>query len=146
MIFTLGKVGDSPKGPGLIFVFKPFDRMVRVVKAGEMLDLLDTPRRLVLLTPLGQRFAAAPRDQQKRIWAERALALRLFRLARDLMELHEGELPRSELLQEISNRLPTEDPESTFDTLVSWARFGGVFNYSEELARLTPGPSLGSAA
>ncbi len=124
----------------------PIDRMVRVVKAGEMLDLLDTPRRLVLLTPLGQRFAAAPRDEQKRIWAERALALRLFRVARDLMELHDGELSKNELLQEIANRLPTEDPESTFDTLVSWARFGGVFNYSEELARLTPGPSLGAAA
>ncbi len=67
------------------------------------------------------------------------MALRLFRLARDLMDLHEGELTRQELLAEISNRLPTEDPESTFETLVSWGRFGGLFNYSEETGRLTPG-------
>ena len=124
----------------------PFDRMVRVVKAGEMLDLVDTPRRLVVLTPLGQRFATSPPEEQKRIWREKALELRLFRVARDLMALHDGELSKSELLQEISNRLPTEDPESTFDTLVSWARFGRLFAYSEEQERLTPGGSLDAVA
>jgi len=30
VIFRLGRVLDKPKGPGLIFVFPPIDRMVRV--------------------------------------------------------------------------------------------------------------------
>src|SRR5438552_18175066 len=30
VIFRLGRVLSEPKGPGLIFVFAPFDRMVRV--------------------------------------------------------------------------------------------------------------------
>src|SRR5215510_1552845 len=30
VIFRLGRVLAEPKGPGLIFVFAPFDRMVRV--------------------------------------------------------------------------------------------------------------------
>jgi NitT/TauT family transport system ATP-binding protein len=124
----------------------PFDRMVSVVKAAEMLDLVDTPRRLVALTPLGQRFAAGSPEEQKRIWGEQALALRLFRVTRDLIELHGGELPRQELLQEIQNRLPTEDPEATFDTLVAWGRRGGLFAYSEETERLTPGEPPGAAA
>ena len=117
----------------------PFDRMVRAVKGAEMLDLVDTPRRMVVLTALGQRFAAAETAEQRRIWREKTLELRLFRVVRDLMDLGGGELTKKELLQELSRRLPTEDPESTFETLVSWARYGGLFAYSEEAGRLTPG-------
>jgi len=124
----------------------PFDRMVRMVKAAEMLDLVDTPRRLVVLTPLGQRFAAAPPADQQRLWREGLLQLRLFKVTRELMELRGGELTRKELLLEIANRLPTEDPETTFDTLVAWARFGSLFHYSEEQGRLTPGEALGAVA
>ncbi len=114
-----------------------FDRMVRVVKAAEMLDLVDTPKRLVVLTPLGQRFAAAPPDEQQRIWREQAGQLRLFKVTRDLIDLHRGELPKAELLQEIGTRLPTEDPAVTFDTLVAWGRFGGLLAYHEDLGLLT---------
>jgi NitT/TauT family transport system ATP-binding protein len=124
----------------------PFDRMVRVVKAAEMLDLVDTPRRLVILTSLGQRFAAAPPAEQRRLWCEGIMQLRLFKVTRQLMELRGGELSKKELLQEISNRLPTEDPETTFETLVAWARFGGLFNYSEEQGQLTPHEALGTVA
>ncbi|HVO13504.1 MAG TPA: nitrate/sulfonate/bicarbonate ABC transporter ATP-binding protein [Vicinamibacteria bacterium] len=124
----------------------PFDRMVRVVKGAEMLDLVDTPRRMVLLTGLGQRFAAAVPEEQKRIWHDKLLELRLFRVVRDLVELHGGELSREELMQEISNRLPTEDPEQVLETLVGWGRFGGLFAYSEEQGRLTPGEAEGEAA
>ena len=124
----------------------PFDRMVRVVKAAEMLDLVDTPRRLVTLTPLGQRFTAADPDEQQRLWREGVLQLRLFRVVRELMELRGGELTQKELLQEITSRLPTEDPEATLETLVAWARFGALFAYSEELGRLTPGAALERSA
>ena len=124
----------------------PFDRMVRVVKAAEMLDLVDTPRRLVVLTPLGQRFAAADPAVQQRLWREGILQLRLFRVVRELMELRGGELSHQELLEEIARRLPTEDPEATLETLVAWARFGGLFAYSDELGRLTPGAALGKIA
>ena len=117
-----------------------------MVKAAEMLDLVDTPKRLVVLTPLGQRFAAAPPADQRRLWREGLLQLRLFKVTRELMEPAGRRLSKKELLQEISNRLPTEDPETTFDTLVAWARFGGLFNYSEDLGRLTPGEALGAAA
>ena len=54
--------------------------MVRMVKAAEMLDLVDTPQRLVVLTPLGQRFAAAPPVDQHRLWREGLLQLRLFKV------------------------------------------------------------------
>jgi NitT/TauT family transport system ATP-binding protein len=124
----------------------PFDRMVRAVKGAEMLDFVDTPRRMVVLTALGQRFAAAETPEQRRIWREKTLELRLFRVVRDLMELGGGELTKLELLQELSRRLPMEDPEATFETIVSWARYGGLFAYSEEAGRLTPGEATSASA
>lgn len=39
VIFTLGKVGDHPKGPGLIFVFRPFQRAVVVSLRTVVLDV-----------------------------------------------------------------------------------------------------------
>ena len=109
-----------------------FDHIVRAVKAAEMLDLVDTPKRLVVLTPRGQRFAAADVDERRRIWREQLLQLRLFRVTSELAERNGGEVTRKELMQEIAARLPMEDPETTVDTLVRWGRFGGLFVYSED--------------
>ena len=39
VIFRLGRVLPQPKGPGLIFVFKPFDRMVRVALRTIVMDV-----------------------------------------------------------------------------------------------------------
>ncbi len=39
VIFRLGRVLPQPKGPGLIFVFKPFDRIVRVALRTIVLDV-----------------------------------------------------------------------------------------------------------
>jgi len=109
----------------------PFDRMVRVVKAAEILDLVDTPRRVVLLTPLGQRFVRAEMEERKHIWREQLLKLRLFKV------IDEGlapgnELPKAEVMQELAARLPMEDAERIFETLLGWGRFGDLFDYDDD--------------
>src|SRR5256714_9095243 len=45
VIFRLGRVTDHPAGPGLIFVFAPFDRMVRV---SLRIDTLEVPAQDVI--------------------------------------------------------------------------------------------------
>jgi NitT/TauT family transport system ATP-binding protein len=115
----------------------PFERVLNSVKGAEMLDLVDTPRRLVVLTPLGQRFVRGDMDERKTIWREQLLQLRLFRIVKDLLDLRDGDLSKDEVIQEISTRLPMEDPEQIFGTLVAWGRFGEVFDYHEERAALT---------
>ena len=55
-----------------------------------------------------------------------------------MLHLEEGELSKEALLQEISTRLPMEDPEATFETIVAWGRFGELFAYREEQGVLTP--------
>jgi NitT/TauT family transport system ATP-binding protein len=116
----------------------PFEKVLTTVKAAEMLDLVDTPKRAVLLTPLGKRFVNANMDDRKDLWRAQLLELRLFRVVRDMMDLEDGELPKEALLQELATRLPMEDPEQTFETIVAWGRFGELFAYREERGVLTP--------
>jgi NitT/TauT family transport system ATP-binding protein len=116
----------------------PFEKVLSAVKAAEMLDFVDTPKRLVILTPLGIRFIRAGMEERKEIWKARLLDLKLFRVVQEQLELHQGQLTREELIAEIQSRLPMENPEQTFETLVAWGRFGELFAYREEKGVLTP--------
>ena len=116
----------------------PFEKVLSAVKASEMLDFVDTPKRLVILTPLGIRFIRAGMEERKGIWKARLLDLKLFRVVQEQLELHDGELTREDLIAEIQLRLPMENPEQTFETLVAWGRFGELFAYREEKGVLTP--------
>jgi len=115
----------------------PFEKVLPTVKGLEMMDMVETPRRSVNLTALGRRFVAAEMDQRKQIWHDQLLQLKLFRVVRELLELREGELSREELVQELAGRLPMEDPELTFDTVVSWGRRGELFAYRKDRGVLT---------
>jgi NitT/TauT family transport system ATP-binding protein len=115
----------------------PFERVLTIVKALEMLELVETPKRSVNLTELGQSFVQASMDERKLIWRDQLLELKIFRLVRDLLELNEGHLSKEEVIEELANRLPTEDPELTFDTLVAWGRFAELFAYREDKEVLT---------
>ena len=66
-----------------------------------------------------------------------ALATALFRVVQELLDLRDGNLSREELIQEIAGRLPMEDPELTFGTIVAWGRFVELFAYREDRGVLT---------
>jgi NitT/TauT family transport system ATP-binding protein len=107
-----------------------FGAVINIVKLGEMLDFVDTPRRLVVLTPEGARFVTASPVERKAIWRRQLLELRLFREVRSMIE-GEGSVSRAEVLAMIHRQMPNESYERAFDTLVHWARFGDLFSYDE---------------
>jgi NitT/TauT family transport system ATP-binding protein len=110
-----------------------FVEVLTTVKGAEMLALVETPQRLVRLTPLGQRFVRADMDERKQLWRAQLQKLSLFRVVKSLLELQEhGELMRQDVVAEIQQRLPREDAERVFETLVNWARFGGLLGYDED--------------
>jgi len=111
---------------------REFGHLMNVAKAAEMLDLVDTPKRLVVLEPLGQRFVKADAEDRMTLWREQLLKLRLFR---DLYEVLQRE-PRHEidrdfLLETIVLHAPHENYEKIFDTFLRWSRFGELFEYHE---------------
>jgi NitT/TauT family transport system ATP-binding protein len=118
---------------------REFGPLLNAVKAAELLELVDTPRRLAVLTPLGRQFADADADGRKAIWRRQLLGLRLFAEAREALEASPGRrLTREFLLDLIILRLPSEDYERTFATWIGWARYGDLFAYDEVERVISP--------
>ncbi len=112
---------------------REFGRVLTVVKAAEMLDLVDTPKRLAVLTPDGRAFVKASPEERKTMWRKKLLELRIFSDVRDaLLEEPSHRLPRDFVLETIVLRMPAEDYEKMFGTWIGWARYGDLFAYDED--------------
>jgi NitT/TauT family transport system ATP-binding protein len=111
---------------------RPFDHVLRVVAAAELLGFVDTPKRLVVLNPLGRRFLNAPTAERKALWREQLLRIGLFRLVYTaLQQQPDRSLDQDFVLETIILHLPEENYQRVFDTFVQWARFGELFTYDE---------------
>jgi len=109
-----------------------FGHMISIVEAAELLELVDTPRRLVVLEPIGERFVRAGPEERKTIWRQQLLQLRLFRIVHEaLMRQPDHTLERDFVLETLVLHLPQENYEKQFETLVRWARYGNLFAYDE---------------
>ena len=114
-----------------------FGHTLAVVKAGEMLDLLDTPKNLVVLTVLGKRFLDADMNTRKVLLNRQLQQLGVFRFVLQILsEAKDKRLPQDVVLEELAVRLPTEDIDQLFKTIVGWGRFAELFGYSPEDATL----------
>lgn len=116
---------------------REFGAVIQVVKAAELLDFVDTPKRLVVLTPDGQRFVKATSSQRQVIWREQLLKLKLFKQVYEMMLKHPRKKLDADLAQEIIIfNLPSENFGKIFETFTRWAQFGNLFAYEEETQKL----------
>jgi len=110
-----------------------FGHTLAVVKAGEMLDFLDTPKNRVVLSTLGQKLLDADINGRKLLINQQVQRLAVFRyLVQMLKEAKNNRLPKEIVLEELAVRLPTEDVEGLAETLISWGRFAELIGYSSE--------------
>jgi NitT/TauT family transport system ATP-binding protein len=114
-----------------------FGVVISIVKVGEMLDFVDTPKRQVILTPEGKRFVKASTHDQKQLVRTQLLTLRLFQEVAALVRV-EGEARRDEVLKLVHSAMPYENYERIFAKLVGWARFADLFAYDEVSETLSP--------
>ncbi len=111
---------------------REFGRLITVVKAAEMLDFVDTPKRMVVLEPDGLRFVRATAEERKKIWREQLLKIRLFREVYEAIQRAPNhEIDRELLLETIILNMPQENYEKVFNTFIRWARFGDLLAYDE---------------
>jgi NitT/TauT family transport system ATP-binding protein len=112
---------------------RPFDQVIRVVRAAELLDFVDTPKRMVVFEPEGQRFVRANAEERKAIWREHLLKLRLFHDIYEVLQREPShEIDKDFVLENIIMHMPQENYERTFSTFIRWARFGDLFAYDEQ--------------
>ncbi len=116
---------------------REFGDVIKIVKAAEMLDFVDTPKRMVVLTADGKRFVKATSQERQNIWKEQLLKLRLFKQVYDMLAKHPRKKLDAELVQEIIIfNLPSENFEKTFSTFIRWAYFGNLFAYEEDTQKI----------
>ena len=110
-----------------------FGRLLSAVKAAELLEFVDTPKRMVVLEADGQKYVKASMDDRKAIWRDQLMKLRIFKEIVELIRRQANkEVHRDLVLETIVFRMPFENYEKVFDTLVRWGRFGDLLAYEED--------------
>ena len=108
---------------------KDFGETIAIVKAGEILEFVNTPKDEVQLTDLGKRFFESDRQTRKTIFAEQVQKLRLFHIILSYLEVQE-EVSAETVMHDIAAALPYENPEKILKTMVAWGRYAGLMDFN----------------
>jgi len=108
---------------------KEFGETIALVKAAEILELVETPKQEVRFTELGKRFVAGDREIRHAIFAEQVFKLRLFHIIIALLEEYE-EVDSARVIKDIGSALPYDNPEKTFQTMIAWGRYAGLMDFN----------------
>jgi len=107
---------------------KEYSETISLLKAAEILELVDTPKDEVRFTELGMKFINADSDTRKQIFAEQVRKLRLFHIILAYLEVQE-EIDRETVMKDIATALPYENPEKILETMIAWGRYAGLIDY-----------------
>jgi NitT/TauT family transport system ATP-binding protein len=114
-----------------------FGHMLAVLKAGEILEFIETPKNWVMLTEMGNQFLDADINGRKALFRRQLQKLATFQYVQNLLQqAPDARLPRDAVEADLAARLPSQDAQATFDTLVAWARYGELFGFSPETQTL----------
>lgn len=108
---------------------KEFGETIAILKAAEILDLIETPKQEVRFTELGRKFVDADRLGKRAIFAEQVFKLRLFHIILALLKEYE-EIDAAQVIKDIASALPYDNPEKTFETMIAWGRYAGLMDYN----------------
>ena len=108
---------------------KEFGETIAILKAAEILELIDTPKQDVKLTDLGRKFVAADRLVRRAIFSEQVFKLRLFHIIIALLKEYE-EVDADRVIKDIASALPYDNPEKTFQTMIAWGRYAGLMDFN----------------
>ena len=114
---------------------KEFGETISIVKAAEILELVDTPKHDVELTDLGRRFIASDRDGRCAIFAEQVFKLRIFHIILALLDAYE-EIDSERIVKDVASALPYDNPEKTFETMIAWGRYAGLMDLNTKTGKV----------
>jgi NitT/TauT family transport system ATP-binding protein len=115
-----------------------FGRIINIVEGAELLEFVDTPKRMVVLEPAGERLVRATPEERTALWRARILQLRLFKMIYDALKQQAGEhIDRDFVLETIVMQMPQENYEKVFETFITWAHFGNLLEYNENTEQIS---------
>ena len=114
-------------------ISREFGETIAIVKAAEMLGLVDTPKDDVVMTQLGWYFLAAPGPVRKTLFRQAISKLRLFQLLTSRVEAApDGRLNADGVLDELATLLPYDQPDKLFHTLIAWGRYAELVDFDQD--------------
>ena len=115
-----------------------FGRTIAVVKAAELLDLVDTPKNQVVLTDAGRALVAASPREKPLLFRRQLLGLGTFvTVVRDLARREDASARGGDVREMLAERLPAEATGALFGTLVNWGRFAQLLDYDASADELS---------
>jgi len=112
---------------------KEFGETIAIVKAAEMLGLVDTPKDDVVMTQVGWYFLAAPGPTRQTFFRQAILRLRLFQMLIARLEAApEGRVSADDVLAELATLLPYDQPSKVFHTLIAWGRYAELVDFDQD--------------
>ncbi len=118
---------------------KEFTTLLSVIKAAELIDLVETPGQFVRLTKPGLALRQADTRERKRLMRGLLLDLKIFKHFDDrLRQAENKEITEEEALQDLTELFPNERPKILFRHLVGWARYAELFSFDARHAVLKP--------
>jgi len=117
---------------------KDFAATLNVVKAAEVLGLVDTPGQDVVLTPVGKRFRGLGIGGKKSVLREQMLKIKMIELVLRLIDASpEKVLHEDRLIAELGRIFPHEKPKMLWKTILNWCRYAEVLNYDTHKREIT---------
>lgn len=120
-----------------------FGELIIIIKAAEILELVETPGGDLVLLPLGKQVIELPVNEKKKIISHQVAKLPLIdHMVKFLRNRDNHEATRTEVIEELARALPTERPKPQFDALVNWGRYSELMTFSrdEDVIRLSDKP------
>src|SRR5260370_11208866 len=108
---------------------KDFGETIAIVKAGEILEFVNTPKDEVQFTDLGKRFFESDRQTRKPLFAQQDQKLRVFHIILGYLEVQE-EVSSETVTHDIATALPYENPEKILHTMIAWGRYAGLMDFN----------------
>src|SRR5204862_6757145 len=116
---------------------KDFGQTLYLVKAAELLDLVDTPKQTVVLTESGKLFVEGDINLRKSMLHDLFGELRIVQQVSALLKQSATlRIPVEVIQQKVAEWLPNENPKNVVSVLISWGRFSEVFGYNDDAKEL----------
>ena len=107
--------------------------ILMVIKAAEMLGLVETPGADVVLTAVGARLLKGRINARKQLLKEQLKKLPIFRSVVDALQRSDDHRADQDAFLEIfALHLPAEDSEALLKTVIDWGRYAELIGYNPE--------------
>jgi NitT/TauT family transport system ATP-binding protein len=134
---VIGLVQTLGKDPESIFALatrlrRDFSTFLSVIKAAELIGLVETPGQAVRLTTKGQEFRAADPKLKKILMHNLLLDLKTFRHFADLIDhAEDNQIAEKDVYEDLAQLFPGERPKVLFKTMMGWARYAELFTFNQ---------------